>query len=365
MEPEFDGRFPEVQPLAVTAEAVAEPPLQAASALQRDVVPAAAPRPCRRRCRRAGNMVGQIGRPQAEHLRHAGQMVDGMPQPLLDAAREPFVAQAVIYASAEPGRRDDQDPATATAPSADRTAIVPGDMQLVAAAQLCRPRPGCRWSLAIPAIKRSSPQQYAQFRQVVDALVGADGRVDLFEYCLRTVLFSYLDVPFGLRRPPAIRYRAMDAVAQPLAVVLSMLAYVGQKRAGGHPTGISGRGSKLARAGRARCPPSNVPAGLRSCAGRVGPASPKVKRAVIGGVAACIAADGQVTVEEGELLRAIAAVLACPMPPVAGNLNAGLLTVRKVTVSVGNPPVCRVTRSFDPCSWRLRLAAGTTRMLHD
>ena len=44
-------------------------------------------------------------------------------------------------------------------------------------------------------------------------------------------------------------------------------------------------------------------------------ASPQVKRAVIQAVAACIAADGQVTPEEGELLRAITAALACPMPP--------------------------------------------------
>ena len=43
--------------------------------------------------------------------------------------------------------------------------------------------------------------------------------------------------------------------------------------------------------------------------------SPKVKRQIIDAVAACIMADGQVTLEEGELLRAIAAVLACPMPP--------------------------------------------------
>ena len=45
-----------------------------------------------------GTWSQRIGRPQAEHLQHAGQMVEGMPQPLLDAAREPFVAQAVIYA---------------------------------------------------------------------------------------------------------------------------------------------------------------------------------------------------------------------------------------------------------------------------
>ena len=83
-------------------------------------------------------------------------------------------------------------------------------------------------NLSIPALKKSSPQQYVQFRQVVEALVDADHKVDLFEYSLRTVLFSYLDVHFGLKKPPAVRYRTIDAVAQPATVVLATLAYVGQ-----------------------------------------------------------------------------------------------------------------------------------------
>ena len=50
--------------------------------------------------------------------------------------------------------------------------------------------------------------------------------------------------------------------------------------------------------------------------------SPGVKRRIIDAVTACIAADGQVTLEESELLRAVTAALGCPMPPmaaVAGN----------------------------------------------
>ena len=45
--------------------------------------------------------------------------------------------------------------------------------------------------------------------------------------------------------------------------------------------------------------------------------SPNVKREMLTAVTACIAADGKVTLEENELLRAIAAVLGCPVPPVA------------------------------------------------
>ena len=44
-------------------------------------------------------------------------------------------------------------------------------------------------------------------------------------------------------------------------------------------------------------------------------ASPQVSRMIVRAVAACVAADGTVTLEEGETLRAIAESLDCPAPP--------------------------------------------------
>ena len=43
--------------------------------------------------------------------------------------------------------------------------------------------------------------------------------------------------------------------------------------------------------------------------------TPRLKRNVIRACAASIAADRQITVEEGELLRAVADSLDCPVPP--------------------------------------------------
>jgi N-acetylmuramic acid 6-phosphate (MurNAc-6-P) etherase len=45
--------------------------------------------------------------------------------------------------------------------------------------------------------------------------------------------------------------------------------------------------------------------------------SPEVKRAIMTAITACIAAAGKMTLEESELLRAVAAVLGCPVPPIA------------------------------------------------
>jgi hypothetical protein len=44
-------------------------------------------------------------------------------------------------------------------------------------------------------------------------------------------------------------------------------------------------------------------------------ATPPLKRQILNVCAACIGADGRVTLEEGELLRAIADALGCPIPP--------------------------------------------------
>ena len=44
-------------------------------------------------------------------------------------------------------------------------------------------------------------------------------------------------------------------------------------------------------------------------------AAPPLKRQILAACAACIGADGRVTLEEGELLRAIADSLGCPFPP--------------------------------------------------
>ncbi len=54
---------------------------------------------------------------------------------------------------------------------------------------------------------------------------------------------------------------------------------------------------------------------------RLAQTTPQVKKRIMHACAACIGADGKVTAREGELLRAVAAVLGCPMAP--GTLSAG------------------------------------------
>jgi Zn-dependent protease with chaperone function len=319
-EPDFDGHFGEVQPAAAALE-------------PRAVRPAAALAPGGAAAGVAAMALGaamappRVGRPQTEHLDHAGRLIGGMPQPLLDAARQPFTAQAVIFALL----LSPDEEATRSRQLEILQAQIPPPLfqqvqQLAAAAQSL---PAANRlplvDLTVPALKMASPQQYAEFRQIVAALLAAEHKIGLFEYCLRIVLLGYLDVHFGLKKPPAIRYQTTAAVAQPLGIVLSTLANAGQNRPEdiqrAFQAGCQNLGWQLTLAPRPQCTLAAFDAALVELA----QAALKVKRDVLAAATACLAAEGQVTLEESELLRAIAAALACPMPPMpaAGPGNEG------------------------------------------
>jgi hypothetical protein len=177
--------------------------------------------------------------------------------------------------------------------------------------------------LTIPAMKRFSASQYAQIRSIIETLINADGKVDLFEFCLQMVLFSYLDVHFGVKKPPTVRYKTLIAAAQPVSAVLSSLAYVGHanpedvRRA--FEAGVRDRLAQAELLPREQCTLRAFDSALTELAS----VGPQVKREIIAAVTDCIAADGKMTVKESELLRAIAAVLACPIPPMTNVVEAG------------------------------------------
>ena len=315
LQPDFDGVFPQIDAAIVAAAVAAEAP--AAGAAVSLATSALASGQTAAKAVDAGTVAQHAGRPQLAHLNHAGQMLGDMPPALLAAAREPFAARAVVYTLLL--SRDDEATRSKQIDMLQTELEPPLFQQTQQLAALAQSLPAAARlplvDLAVPALKSGSPQQYAQFRQTVETLVEADGTIDLFEYCLRVVLFSYLDVHFGRKKPPMARYYSVGPISQSAAIVLSTLAYLGQKE----PEAIqrafqAGAAELLGQAepiSKEQCTLSAFDAALTELA----QASPGVKRRIIAGVTACIAADGQVTLEEGELLRAVAAALGCPVPP--------------------------------------------------
>ena len=172
------------------------------------------------------------GPPRPVHLAPVDGIVRGMSQPLVEAGREPFFAPAVIYALLL--SRDDEATRQRQLQLLKEQLEPPLMEKVQQLADTVEALPEVSRLPAVhrtlPALKRASPAQYARFRKIVEGLMAAEHRIELFEYCLRCMVFSYLDVYFRLKKPPAVRYRTLDAVQRPASIVLSTLAYAGRNQ---------------------------------------------------------------------------------------------------------------------------------------
>ena len=169
--------------------------------------------------------------------------------------------------------------------------------------------------LALPALRQLSGPQCTQFHQTVDALIDADGTVSLFEYMMRRILNKYLPVGGAARAAAVPAYYALKPLADDIAVVLSALASADEKDAAAvasaFNTGTARLGEDLSLSLRRPVALNAVDAAIN----RISQAAPGVKRRIVDACAYCVAADGVVQTEEGELLRAITTAWDCPLPP--------------------------------------------------
>jgi hypothetical protein len=264
-----------------------------------------------------GTALDSVGQLDDAHIDYARQLIARIPGALREAARHPNGAQAVAYLilidddaqvrRKQLARLDAQaDPAVA---ALVRT-LLPHLNELPREARLSL------IDLALPALQKMSREQYAGFRKQVDALIEADGRVDLFEWTLRRLLTRHLEAHLFRPRDPKVHYYALKPVAEHCAVLLSTLARVGQTGDGEVERAYALGAGRLGLDGvglvpRDRCKLGVVDRGFDE----LSKLSPREKKKLLHGCAAVIAADGEVTVAEGELMRAVADTLDCPMPP--------------------------------------------------
>jgi len=141
--------------------------------------------------------------------------------------------------------------------------------------------------------------------------------VTLFEYALQRVLKHTLDPVFTKSTPPSVKYRMIDQVQVECYILLSCLAWrsnggtgvaEGAFRRGLAELNIGGRPDILTRE---KCGLSEMDNALT----RLAMASPQLKKNILKACIACISADSLITIDEAEMLRAIADTLDCPIPP--------------------------------------------------
>jgi Zn-dependent protease with chaperone function len=328
LDPGFDGKLPAVDAAATAKLQLAAAEEEAAGVLVAGLAPAAArpaPAPAPPRAPpasvdiQAGRIAGTVGTLDQAHIAHAASFMARLPAALRDTVREPSGARAIVF-----GLLLDRDPALRRAQldelrRAADAAIYAETVKLAPALEQCPTEARLPLiDLALPALRRLSEPQHRVFRSAVERLIAADAKLSLFEFTLQRVLLRHLEPHFHPTRPPAVAYGSLRAVSGQASLLLSILSHAGQAQPERATQAFAQGAQQLAdtRAVATLLPFEQCGLGeLDRALAELAKASPAMKRKLLEACAAAIAFDKRVTIQEGELLRAIADSLDCPMPP--------------------------------------------------
>ena len=171
--------------------------------------------------------------------------------------------------------------------------------------------------LALPVLRQMSAGQYAKFKAFIQIMVEADARLSFFEFALQQIITHRLGANYQ-RHKKDIVYKNISALAADAATILSQLAHVGHPQQtaaqaafnyGWKRLNITDSRWKMQSAGKVSF------GALRVALKRFALASPGVKKIFLDACAHCVLHDERVTIEEAELVRAVAYALDIPLPP--------------------------------------------------
>jgi Zn-dependent protease with chaperone function len=265
----------------------------------------------------ATGVLAQVGSPGGADYHVAEQLHARIPPSAAAAARDPRGAIAMLLAlaiSEHPDLKGQQLQAVAKAfdaASADATQGL--------ADELSDLHPMLRLplaQLAFPALKRRPRPEIDRFVQTLDALIHADGRVDLDEFCLAKLVQSQVVAALDPSAHFKPGTRKLTDARDELRDLAALLAHFGNddddsaRRAfqAAMQEALPGTSVMYAL-------PDDWQAALDRALEALAHLTPEGKQLTVRALTRAIAADGKVTVAESELLRVVCAKLGCPLPP--------------------------------------------------
>lgn len=261
-------------------------------------------------------VLEQIGNPTEAHLRLARERLAIIPDPLRRAASDAYGARAVIAALVLSSEQAVRDAQLGIVRAAD--AGVARELGGVASAAAALPRELriTLIDLALPALASLSPSQDAAFRELLRALIGADRRVDLFEFCLQRVVESHLDAMQAGPRRASTHYYGLGRLAEECSLLLSAVARAGASDPGAARAAFAAAARTLGLEHLTFVDDDRLTLhALSDALEALRRVAPKLMRRVLEACVAAVTHDGAVTAREAELLRAVADSLGVPTPP--------------------------------------------------
>jgi Zn-dependent protease with chaperone function len=261
----------------------------------------------------ASAFVASAGRLDPRQAAHAAGLLQALPPEVAAAAREPSGAAALVRALLAAGPPEARAAAlTRIADPAQRAAVEP---LAAALAPVPREARSAALDLALPALDALPAAGADALEADLAALAAADGQTSVFEWALLRIVRRRRARRAAAQRPARLR---IEDVQPELLDVLSIMAWAGTAQEVGAQAALDTALPVLGIPVGWRVLPRDRVSGKRLDAAldRLDGAVPPLKARLVQACAAEVLFDGRALPSELELLRAVAASLGVPTPPV-------------------------------------------------
>ncbi len=265
-------------------------------------------------------IVETVGKPDSDHVEFAQDLRRSIPDTLYDAAHSPefaYLLTVALVLDRSGGHLERQLGIVRESLGAERAKLIESYHAELA-------RTGAEYRLpilvvAFPALKLRPEPHLTYLVELTRRLIEVDGEVDLYEYCFYRVLGTNLKQaidPVSTARPTKINKRSIQQAAVNLLWIVADYGHDSDTATrNAFAAGTAEFGSWAATvdaqlAGRplvdALDESLDTLQGLRS-GGR---------KTLLKGISAVVTHDHKLSIAEAELIRAICAMLDCPLPPI-------------------------------------------------
>ena len=264
----------------------------------------------------AGRFMEQIGNPQWERLLMAATVAASIPESVRSAAHSADWAPEVLFYTlldSDPEIQEQQMLIIAQQMGSDSDTRVRG---LLGAASELKPEQRLPlMEVALPSLKRHPPKFIHKVQKTVDALIHADGRVDVFEYLLARVVSRYL---WESMNPQSVRNagrKKLPGLETEAAMVIAILARHGHQNEEGTRRAFK-RGMSQVTSGAVPALPATDDwiESLDDALAKLDKLRLADKEILVRSLIETVTADGNLVAAELELLRAVCAMLHVPVP---------------------------------------------------
>lgn len=256
--------------------------------------------------------VGNHGQP---HLDYAHTLLERLPEPIWKALREPQGARALVLAMVVARDGSTKQSLQTALPEASADLV----LRILAIVALLKDVPHADWlpllELAIPTLEELPEAEMIAIPDEVDALINADKRVTLFEFCLATLLRHTLKERGAPHRGKL--GGGMKELHRDTSQLLSLLVHAGHREEAEQRSAFEQAVATMKGDGDITLLTRSELSlkAIEESLGRLARLNFRFKGKLIEAATVAIMADGEVKLNELDLLRTIGASLDCPIPP--------------------------------------------------